>query len=158
MTFYQKASNLFKYGVKWVTERGEMTKPEHRQSEHVILIQVHTVGEDHTWLETKRERVKKLMAWCVGAHDCLWPLRNSYCIRGIKNISVYSAYNCESRQLSGDGPPTPQESTTSAEISLEVEFLANNANWRFSVFTPPDHYNIRASTQEGLLSVITNQC
>lgn len=55
---------------------------------------------------SERERENTSMWLCMCPHVCLWPLHNSCCIKGIKTISVHSAYSRESRQLSGGGPPT----------------------------------------------------
>lgn len=76
---------------------------------------------------------------------CMWPLHHSSCIRGIKNISVHSAYNWENRQLSGGGPSyTRGGSTASAEILLEVEFLANTLPLDCSLLS---HHQITSASQ-----------
>lgn len=74
------------------------------------------------YFEDKDNERGKPTSGCVGVHAFASDLfHNSSCIRGIKNIRVHSAYHWESGQLSGDGPPTPRESTVSARLVLRVD-------------------------------------
>ena len=79
---------------------------------------------------SERQENTRVGVWCVCVCVCALmiasdPTITHTALEVLKNISVHSAYSWKIRQLSGDGPPTQRESTTSAQIALEVEFLAN---------------------------------